>query len=855
MPNPKTHARDTGRGSLGSARDTGRGSDTVPPASRPTNPDEDLPGQDPAAAPPHTPTQHPQVRPQRRRGPTTHHSLPPEATQAGSCGPPSEPPGTGGATRPTAPAAPSAKARPREPGQGAQPGQRSNPPEHPATQQPRTQAPSPRVATPTPDPPSRGHEPHHPRRANRQATHLAQQCPPPKRRPQPPHQLPGLTGAPHAKPNGRAGTERSRRRAGGQDRGTEGFVEYLAGFRGGACSSVPQQCLIADIRVYDQGAGQANGDDNAGSSLEHCVLFRLCRAGPLAQRHCRPWSLACRLAKQGSSFFFYSTYFLVPKKEGRFRPILDLRGLNRFLKVLPFHMLRVADVLRTVSAGDWLVMVDLKDAYFHVPIAPHHRPFLRFMFMDKVYQFRVLPFGLSLAPRIFTRCVAAALSPLQASGVSILPYLDDWLVISPTREQVLRDTAALFSHIGNLGLKVNYAKSNLVPSQVVRYLGLVLDSSVMRASLSPERVSAILGLLRRFQHGTILQYGLVLRLMGMLASASMVVPLGLLTLRPFQVWMNSLHLDPSHHRHKVVRVSAQCLLTLRPWRREYLMLGVPMGRVASRREVVETDASLMGWGAVWRSRTVRGLWSTQQKRQHRNVLELQAVFLAPRHFLPVLKDRHVLIRSDNTSAVYHINHQGGTRCLTCLWVAHQLLMWAYPNFLSLRAMHVPGLGNTAADLLSRQKPPSGEWRLHPEVVAVIWATFGRAAVDPFASEATTHCPLWFSLREETSPLRQDALAHTWPDGLLYAFPPLPLIPKTLHRAQQGGLRLLLVAPCWPGRPWFPLLLKLLRGTPWRLPEKKDLLSQVNGRIWHPSPGHLRLFLWPHSRGPTFGVLQ
>ena len=42
------------------------------------------------------------------------------------------------------------------------------------------------------------------------------------------------------------------------------------------------------------------------------------------------------------------------------------------------------------------------------------------------------------------------------------------------------------------------------------------------------------------------------------------------------------------------------------------------------------------------------------------------------------------------------------------------------------------------------------------------------------SEASTHCPLWFSLRETTSPLGQDALAHPWPSSLLYAFPP------TLH---------------------------------------------------------------------------
>ena len=60
--------------------------------------------------------------------------------------------------------------------------------------------------------------------------------------------------------------------------------------------------------------------------------------------------------------------------------ILNLRQLNQFMKVLRFHMLRTADVLKVVSEGDWFTSVDLKDAYFHVPVAPHHRQFLRFAF-------------------------------------------------------------------------------------------------------------------------------------------------------------------------------------------------------------------------------------------------------------------------------------------------------------------------------------------------------------------------------------------------------------------------------------------------------------------------------------------
>ena len=128
---------------------------------------------------------------------------------------------------------------------------------------------------------------------------------------------------------------------------------------------------------------------------------------------------------------FYSAYFLVTKKVGGFRPVLDLRGLNRFLKVLPFHMLTTADTLRVVTQGEGFATVDLRDAYFHLPIASHHRRFLRFAFQGQHYQFRVLPFGLSLSPRVFTRVVAAALAPLQAQGVKVLPCLDDWLVAIP----------------------------------------------------------------------------------------------------------------------------------------------------------------------------------------------------------------------------------------------------------------------------------------------------------------------------------------------------------------------------------------------------------------------------------------
>lgn len=128
-------------------------------------------------------------------------------------------------------------------------------------------------------------------------------------------------------------------------------------------------------------------------------------------------------------------------------------------------MLRTADVLRSVAADDCFVSVDLKDAYFYVPIAVHLRKFLRFSFQNQAYQLKVLPFALSLAPRVFTRCVSAALSPLWMRGMRILPHLDDWLLCAHTKPHAVQDSKLLLRHVQKLGFSVNEKKSYLIPAQ------------------------------------------------------------------------------------------------------------------------------------------------------------------------------------------------------------------------------------------------------------------------------------------------------------------------------------------------------------------------------------------------------
>ena len=75
---------------------------------------------------------------------------------------------------------------------------------------------------------------------------------------------------------------------------------------------------------------------------------------------------------------------MVPKKDGGLRPIPDLRKLNKLIQPQNFHMLTLDIIIPLPSQGDWFVVIDLQDTYFHILIHPLHQKFLQFRFNDIV---------------------------------------------------------------------------------------------------------------------------------------------------------------------------------------------------------------------------------------------------------------------------------------------------------------------------------------------------------------------------------------------------------------------------------------------------------------------------------------
>ena len=124
---------------------------------------------------------------------------------------------------------------------------------------------------------------------------------------------------------------------------------------------------------------------------------------------------------------FYSRIFLVPKKNGKVRLIIDLSTLNRHVFIQSFKMETQRKVRNAIRLNDWAFSLDLTDAYLHVQIHPRSRKYLRFTLNGRVYHFKALPFGLSTSPFVFTLLMTVIATHLRKRAIIMHPYLDHWL--------------------------------------------------------------------------------------------------------------------------------------------------------------------------------------------------------------------------------------------------------------------------------------------------------------------------------------------------------------------------------------------------------------------------------------------
>ncbi len=255
---------------------------------------------------------------------------------------------------------------------------------------------------------------------------------------------------------------------------------------------------------------------------------------------------------------------------------------------------------------------------------------------------------------------------------------------------VMRTQGLVLSHLSQLGLRVNWEKSKLLPMQRISFLGMEFGFGQSDSAPHAGTRSVGVELLEYIQEQDAAPLKQFQRLLGHMAAAAAVTPLGLLHMRPLQHWLHGRVPRWAWQSGTLrVQVTPACRQTFTPWSDlSFLRAGVPLEQV-SRHAVVYTDASAKGWGATFNGHAVSGVWTGPQLHWHINCLELLAVHLALNRLKRRLRGEHVLVRTDNTATVAYINRQGGLRS----------------RRMSQLARHPPPLESEASEVASRHSYP------------------------------------------------------------------------------------------------------------------------------------------------------
>ncbi len=470
-------------------------------------------------------------------------------------------------------------------------------------------------------------------------------------------------------------------------------------------------------------------------------------------------------------------------------------------------MEHLCSIKTLLQQGYYMTKLDLKDAYLSVPIHPDSQKYLRFLWKNKTYQFKALPFGLNIAPIIFTRLMKPVAGFLRKRGVRLIVYLDDMLIIGASAEEATLFTTMAIELLESLGFTLNQeihpdSNSNDRISRL-HYQFEHNDNTIAKRkdnqtaeTVSPDHVCLETEIKEHSSTSGIIR---VLPPSHLEGTSSFSFPTSS-TYSRFNDFPSRLRGGGSSPNQTEARTS---VVAAKHHQRELQSHHVPLSR---HYDIL---------------RQTNGKWSATERLLHINILELKAAFLGLKSLLKNHRAITVALNMDNSTAVAYVNHKRGTHSLPLLELTLELWDWCIQRDLFIIAHHLPGRTNIQAHLESREFLDNSDWMINPTIVK---AFLTNCRTDLFASRLTRQLTDFIIWRPDPEAQHSDAFTVNWKGLAGYAFPPFNLVPMVLNKVQSDQTEIVLIAPVWQAQPWWPLLLQLHVQQPVLLPNNKDLLQ-------------------------------
>ena len=529
--------------------------------------------------------------------------------------------------------------------------------------------------------------------------------------------------------------------------------------------------------------------------------------------------------------------FVISQKD-RFRAIFNMKFSNYQMLPLPFRMTGVAVLRSIILPQDFMVSIDLKDAYLNIRIHSSQYKYQRYQFAGSIWQIITLPFGNAQAPHAFTRFIKPLLKRWREKlGIRCLAWLDDIIGLHQCPRHLAWAVQEMLNDLSFAGLKVNpkVGKSTLIPTQNLVWVGMQWLSALEMIKIPMEKIDslriAIGAMLKDIGKRKRINAKEVCRLLGRIQSLSEACLPQRLYSRPV---MRDLRRSLSHCKDYSAQVSFSrdsikslkwIFHNIRRWN------GARWSTPATPPLIsIITDASPYAWGAILRIKGcpdlhTSGFFSLEEGLRWQNIREALGVKYAVRAFWTLLRKYldqastldplRILILQDNMSVVSYIRKMGGPKA-ELSGVMETILQETLEENALLLSEWIPG-EEMPADAWSRELSlhDRADWEVHPITFSMITNKLNFfPTLDLFASRLNTKCDRYYSFRPDPDAAGWDALSADkfWGSEQAYAAPPPHLIPLMLQKIRANKARVLVFLPLWPLSLWWDNL-KAMQASP------------------------------------------
>ena len=431
--------------------------------------------------------------------------------------------------------------------------------------------------------------------------------------------------------------------------------------------------------------------------------------------------------------------------------------------------------------------------------------------------------GLATAPRVFTKVLKPVFANLREKGHISTAYIDDSCLQGSSYTECAANIEDTVRLMDDLGLTVHPKKCVFIPTQQITFVGFILCSVTMIIKLTVEKQNSLIeacsSMLTK-SHVSIRDFS---KLIGKLVAAEPGVEYAPLYYKPLECVKNTNLRIKRGNFDAFMKIPSDLKPTLHWWitHTSNAFKRVSHGPPTT---VIFTDSSSYGWGATNEGKTIRtgGVWDTEERKLHINILELKACQFALLSICKNIKNQHVRVYMDNTTSVSYVNKYGGkTTELNNL--AREIWFWCLEHNIHLSAAHIPGKNNCEADKLSRNFNDDLEWSIEQNIFERFITIYGCICIDLFASRLNKKLEKYVSRTPEPDAFAVDAFSLTWNYGLHYLFPHFGLLTRVLKKVEEDQTEAVLEVPIWPTQNWWACLLHLISGNSYVLKNTQNIL--------------------------------